>query len=61
MCVDAVTAADAVGQGEVDFGGLHPELGNVLPLGLNEREVSEERGDLVAAGRRRELEQETSR
>ena len=60
LCVDAVPVPDAIGQGEVDSGRLYPELGDVLPLGLQEREAGEERGDLVAARGRDELEQETS-
>jgi hypothetical protein len=58
--VDAVPAPDALGQGEIDPGRLYPELGDALPLGLQEREADEERGDLVAARGRDELKQETS-
>jgi len=58
--VDAVPARDAIGQGAVDLGRLYPQLGDALPLRLQECEVSEERGDLVTARGRVELEQETS-
>jgi hypothetical protein len=60
LCVDAVLAPDAIGQGEVDCGRLYPELGDVLPLCLQKGEVGEERGDFVATRGRDELEQETS-
>jgi hypothetical protein len=58
--VDAVPAPDAVGQGEIDFGRLYPQLGDALPLGLQDGEVGEKRGDLVTARGRDELKQETS-
>ena len=54
-----VPAPDALGQGLVDPGRLHPQLGDALPLRLQERKVSEERGDLVTARGRDELEQQT--
>ena len=58
--VDPVPAPDAAGQGDIDPGRLYPQLGDALPLGLQEREAGEKRGDLVAARGRDELEQETS-
>jgi hypothetical protein len=60
LCVDAFSAPDAVGPGEIDSGCLHPQLGDLLPLCLEEREVGEERGNFVAARRRGELQEQTS-
>jgi len=58
--VDPVPAPDAAGQGDIDPGRLYPQLGDALPLGLQEREAGEKRGDLLSARGRDELEQQTS-